>query len=508
VTGVLAGGAVLSAAWFGWLGLPLALAMIGLWYALAGSRPHAAATACLVLALSALMAFKAVPAPVPAQLPWAGEATALRGVVATAPARGSSFDTFSLDVSEAEIDETWQQVSGRVCVVAPRESPVSLADRIWLAGEPASIEDESERIRGFLTARGCGGSVFGRAVSVDAEGTGWRRTMAAARDRFSATIRSLAPGDAGALMSGLVTGADDALSSERKDAFLATGTTHITAVSGSNFATVVTVLLGTGAATGLRRNRVWLGVVVAAIWAYALFVGLEAPAFRAALAATGAVIGLRAGRRPDVVTLNVIAAAVMALVVPEIVWSLGFQLSLVAALALAMTASTGMESDWWTAIRSALVASAIAQIATLPLLLPLRGDLPFVSLPANLVIGPLVALAFPLSAVAGIAGTLWFPAGEALALPAFLATDGILRVVDWFAAAGVVLRVGTVEWPVALIIGIGAGAAVFAVSESGQRAWRQWPERFARMGEARRAALAGSLAGLLLAAGVMLGTAW
>ncbi|MFM9106537.1 MAG: ComEC/Rec2 family competence protein [Chloroflexota bacterium] len=496
MSGILAGAAVLSAAWLGWPGVLLGLSLTAM-FAPAGRWREVAGMLALAGGLAALMAARSVPPPQVEGPAWVAEARAVRGVVASAPSRGREYDTFLFRVSEAESAGQWRTAPGALCVIGPKAPVAQLGDTLWIPGEPVAIEDEPARFRAVMNARGCGGSLFARTLAVDAEGSGWRRSLAAARDGLSVTISSLAPGDPGALMSGLVTGADEGLSRQARDAFLETGTTHITAVSGSNFATLVTVLMAAGSLAGWRRTWWWLTLAAAGIWAYALLVGLEAPALRAAIVATGALLALRAGRRPDVMTLILLAGAAMALASPGIVWGLGFQLSLAASLALAATArfDAGFSVS---AILSAAVATGAAQLATLPLLLPIRGDLPAASLPANLAIGPLVGVAFPLSAAAGLAAAAWGPLGEAIAIPAALAAESVISVVRWFAGIGGPLRTGPVGPAAGAIVAAGSVLACAALSEDGQRLWRQWPDRVAALGPARRAMLAGAAAGAVV----------
>ena len=98
-----------------------------------------------------------------------------------------------------------------------------------------------------------------------------------------------APGDIGALLSGLVTGDDGALTEETSDAFLSSGTTHITAISGANFA-VLTMLLGRAGDWSNAAKSWFIGVRDQVIWLYALMVGLQPSAFRAALLATAVLL--------------------------------------------------------------------------------------------------------------------------------------------------------------------------------------------------------------------------
>ena len=119
------------------------------------------------------------------------------------------------------------------------------------------------------------------------------------------------------LLSGLVTGDDDGFSTERKDAFIRTGTTHLTAVSGSNLALVAGILATIGSATIGRHRVPWQLVTIIGVWAYALISGAQAPSVRAAIVATAAVLAFRVGRRPDFVTLILLAAGAMVLVEPR-----------------------------------------------------------------------------------------------------------------------------------------------------------------------------------------------
>ena len=107
-------------------------------------------------------------------------------------------------------------------------------------------------------------------------------------------LTGVVPGDKGALLSGLVTGRDDALSDERKEAFRNTGTSHITAISGSNLALLVTIATLSGRFLGLRRRRSWQIGLIVALWGYALLTGFNLPVGRAA------ACGHRAGRRRNV----------------------------------------------------------------------------------------------------------------------------------------------------------------------------------------------------------------
>jgi competence protein ComEC len=295
---------------------------------------------------------------------------------------------------------------------------------------------------------------------------------------------------------------DDALSPDTQDAFVETGTTHITAVSGSNFTTLLVAFVAAGRATGWRRRLPWLLLVVVAVWAYAAFVGLNPPATRAALVATGASLALLVGRRPEIVTLIVVAAGLMIAINPAQVWSLSFQLSLAASLAIAAVAAVPEAGGARAWLAAAILATLVAQVATLPILLPISGGVSAMSLPANLAIGPLVALAFPLSATAGVLGAVWPPLGATIAVPARLTCEAIVGIVAWSAARGGTVGIGDLPPRSLLVVSLLVAGACLAASRDGQRTWRRWPRLWACMGERERwlwgAGLMGSIATLMM----------
>lgn len=499
MTGILVGFAALAGVVAGWVaavGVAVAAVLV---VAARGDRRRVAPWALLVVLAAAIGSLRHAPPQGDGSPLWIDAAGAFRGVVVTSPGRTARSQSFVLRLSDVLVGDEWRAEAGDLCVVSRPEPRVGFGDRLWLAAQAGAISDEPARFRPYLRQRGCVATAFAAALAVDAPGAGWQRVAADARDATGRRLRQLAPGDAGALMSGLVTGDDSALSTARDEAFRITGTTHITAVSGSNFATFVTLLVAAGAVGGWRRRVPWLALVVALLWAYAVFTGMQPPGTRAAIAASLAVMAIRVGRRPDLVTLLALAGGAMALADPQIVWRLSFQLSLAASLSLASVAEPepGEERGFGRWVALALLATAVAQAATLPLLLPVTRALSAASLPANVAIAPLVAVAYPASLVA--TAFAWTPFAEAIVLPARIACEAILRVVDAFAAMGGVVRIGTMSVAASLLVAVACAAACASISRDGQRWWSQ---------RRRRTSAGAAAIGVGMAVGLVAVVAW
>lgn len=453
MTGIAAGSAALLGTALGWWGAVIIALLAVLALTVRSSRVPWAVCAVAVAA-AVLGAWRGETRTPPAEtnhrIPGARSA-----VVVTAPVLTGQRQHFTV---EPRFDEalTLTGLSALVCVTADAVPMVHLGDAVQLQGTTENVADQSMRNRAVASARGCTTSLFATSVRVTGSSPSAQRALADLRTRLGAVLRQSAPGDAGVLLAGLVTGDDDGFSSERKDTFIRTGTTHLTAVSGSNLALVAGILATIGAATMGRHRAPWQVVTILGIWAYAFVSGSHAPSLRAAIVATTAVVAFRVGRRPDFVTLILLAAGAMAVVEPRQIESLGFRLSVAASLALVLVLTGLMAKDRTSRLGVVLTATVAAQLATLPLLLPIFGTVSLTSVPANIIAVPLAAVAMPLAALAAVVGLIWLPLGEAIAAPAALVATVLIGSVDVLGAPKTYISVGVPPLPAAVAIAFAA----------------------------------------------------
>lgn len=397
-------------------------------------RQHRVLMSGAILVATVVGVWRREPAPTVPIPAWADRAEAVSGRVVSVPASTGERRRFVLEVTAVADEHTGTATGGsRLMTWAPLFPPLQLGDAVVLSGRAQPATDQAPGYRNYLLSQRCGGVFYAAHARITERGAGWPRRVAELRHAIDASLHRAAPGDAGALLAGLVTGDDRALSEPRQRAFLRTGTTHLTAVSGSNLALLVVILASAGRAVGWRKRLPWQSAMVAAVWGYAALTGFGEPVVRAALVATGALFASRFGRRADYVTLLVLAGALMVAVSPRMLWSLAFQLSFASALALTLVLSRLDPSSWRSRPWAAFVATAAAQLATLPVLIPAFGEFSLVTIPANLLIVPAVALAFPLAAVVGAVGLVSDTVAAFVALPARLCVGYVFFVVDRFA---------------------------------------------------------------------------
>lgn len=216
------------------------------------------------------------------------------------------------------------------------------------------------------------------------------------KDRSQATMQAIFPSPESDLLSGILLGNDNGLSSELKDAYNLTGTAHIIAISGFNIALLaglITTLLNR--ALGARRGAI---TAIVTLVLYTILVGAEASVVRAAIMGSFAMLGALLGRRNNGLNTLGITVIAMCLLNPNLPWDIGFQLSFMATLGLVlygkpfetyMLELLGKHLKPETVARLAaplseyLLFTLIAQALVLPLLAYHFGQLSWLFLIAN-----------------------------------------------------------------------------------------------------------------------------
>jgi competence protein ComEC len=307
---------------------------------------------------------------------WAGEPAHLVGVV-----RGDARPRFerlrvTLDLEEIEIRGQRHPVLGRVSVDVGGQSDLPVltdGERVALWARLRPTDPAEGRRRG-IAARGYSKS----ARLLERRGSGQIGPLRAVAARVRSRLRdrlveAILPGPERGLVLAMVLGDRSQLDEATSEAFKASGTYHVLALSGAQVALVAGLIVG-----GLRRLRAGpiaeALVTSAVVWFYAVLVGGDVPIIRAALMASAVLAGRAFDLPGDAANLLGLAAFALLVIRPAYAWDVGFQLSFGATLgilALAGPLGRGLPR------------------------LPLRADLAIVaSVAAQAVLSPVLALQF------------------------------------------------------------------------------------------------------------------
>lgn len=295
------------------------------------------------------------------------------------------------------------------------------------------------------------------------------RAAQAVRAVIGRSIRSsFAPREAGLLL-GLALGDDSGLDGGLEQDFRATGLGHLLVVSGGNVAMVLAPVLGLAMALRLgRRARFALGLSTVVF--FVVLTGAEPSVLRAGVMAGLALMGTLLGRPGGAAA--VLCGAVLALLVldPALVWSVGFQLSVVATASMVALATPVADRLWFLPRVVALASGATlaAQLGVTPVLLFHFHEVPLVTAIANVLAFPAVSPALLLGlgaagmglVVPGVARPLVALAGLPLRYLQLVADRLSTAPVPWITSAG---------GAAVLLLGMAVVAGVVAWMRSGRR---------------------------------------
>ncbi len=238
----------------------------------------------------------------------------------------------------------------------------------------------------------------------------------------------LLPPDQRALVAGFLLGDTRDLDPAVLDQFRAAGLSHLLAVSGANVAFVL-ALLGPFLRRSPRVLRVALTLV--ALLVFGAMTRWEPSVLRACAMAACAVLAVHLGRPATGVRVLALAVTVLLLVDPFLLRSVGFQLSCGASAGITLLAAPitrRLRGPGW--LRESLGTTAAAQMGVAPVLLPVFGTLPLVSLPANLLAvplaGPLTTWGLTAGAGAGVLRDAAPSIASLLQVPTRLLAQGVL----------------------------------------------------------------------------------
>ncbi len=387
-------------------------------------------------------------------------------VVADVPASGPSGPRAVVDVERVSgVERVWHDATGKVLVFFRDAIPggVGKGDRLMLVWDVDPVDAHDADFRSFILSSGASGVAHPFHVDVLERGRNPVNVLVRLRNTVTGRIEAAIPGDAGSLLAGFVTGDDSGLSAQARRAFDRTSTSHITAVSGSNVAVLVAIWLFVVRSGRLRRSWTAQLAIVGVIWCYVLLVGLGPGAVRAGLFATLMLPAARFGRKPDALTALVTASAVMLLVSPGYAGNAGFWLSMAASAAM-VTVLTGRSGNGRRPITHALLALGAAQASTLPITVWVFDGWSPASIMANLLVGPLVTLLFPIAFVTAVMVTVFPWLGDMLGWIPELGATALISMVESLSHEFPMVRTGSSSRVAAGLIAVLCAAVIAVIS--------------------------------------------
>ena len=339
---------------------------------------------------------------------------------------------------EVAVNGRPQPLADRLLLWMPRGIDARSGDRLRARTSIELAEDfDGFAYREYLARQGVGAIGRPRFAELVGTASGPGAMLVAVREALLGGLNSIVPEPEAALGAGILLGVRASIAPEINDAFATAGLTHVVAISGWNIAIVAALVAAIARPLERRPGGRWTTAVVTAttVAAYVVLTGASPSVVRAGLMAAAMLVARLGGSRAHGASALGLAALVMLLAAPAVLWDVGFQLSLLATGGLIWfgTAVERRLPGWPAWIREPVALTLAAQLTTLPVILVNFERLSLVAPVANVLVVPFVPIAMLLGAIASLAGVL----DAAMHLPA------LGESLTWFAggAAWVVLRV-------------------------------------------------------------------
>lgn len=304
---------------------------------------------------------------------------------------------------------------------------------------------------------------------------GHRGGLAGAMDRLRERLAGgIAPGLTGerrALVSGIVLGADEGLTSSLRQAFRASGLYHLLAVSGQNVAYVAAGVVLLVWLLGAPR-RIGEGAALLAIAGYVGVVGWQPSVVRAGIAGGLTSLAWIADRTRDRWYFALVGAAILLAWNPYTLLDPGFQLSFAAVAAIFVLSPRlerfldGYPLPAW--LRSVLAISTACSVATAPILWWQFDALPVFAVPANALAAPVVAPILGLGLLAALLDLVLPGAAASLAW----VNGWLVSYLAWLARTVSGLPGAVVASPTAIALGALVLVTAIGVSRAPRRSRR------------------------------------
>ncbi|MDN8605190.1 ComEC/Rec2 family competence protein [Corynebacterium ureicelerivorans] len=213
------------------------------------------------------------------------------------------------------------------------------------------------------------------------------------RSTFAAAVEAKVGPASQGLIPGMVLGDVSLQSPAEQQMYIDTGLSHLSAVSGANIAIVSTAaaVVAAAAGAGLRGK---IAASAAALLVYAGLVGPEPSVLRASVSGLVGLVAVLSSRQSEPIHALCLSVIGLVLADSDLAVHYGFALSVAATAGIVavypLLYQAFAATRWPDILVRALAVAVAADVATMPIVAMMAGEVSLVSVGANVVVAPVV----------------------------------------------------------------------------------------------------------------------
>lgn len=254
-------------------------------------------------------------------------------------------------------------------------------------------------------------------------------------ESFEASLKRVIMEPHSSLSAGILLGVKRNMPEELLNSLKICGLTHIIALSGFNITILVVFFADSLLLVVGRKATFLLGLLL--VISFVLMTG-GSSVERAAIFSLLLLFGKTIGRRGDQTNLMLLAATVLVLINPFVIrYDLSFQLSFLAFAGLIYLSpwfvrkTERIDFRFLKPVKLGISETLGAQTAVMPLILAKFGTVSLISPLANVLVVWIVPWAMGFAFVAGLAGIIYYPAGQLLGFVLWPLLEYIILAVNY-----------------------------------------------------------------------------
>jgi competence protein ComEC len=283
--------------------------------------------------------------------------------------------------------------SGNLVVKTTKELPYKISDKLFVCVDDDAVVKEQEMNKYYLAKYSTDWVVQTDEIRIISSAFSIKNFFNLVGEKIDGIFNVLIPGDSGQLAKGLVFGNPDFSDSFSKK-IKNSGLVHITAVSGYNVSIILVGFFRLLRNAIGKKKAFYVSILVLIVFCF--MTGFSSSVVRAAIMGSTAIIAKMVGRKGLPINLLVLAALIMMVVNPFVIFDIGFQLSFLATIGIIYSQKISYfikENRWFSSIAAIFIESLMAQLLCFGVLLYHFGRISLIGLVSNIFILPIVPLA-------------------------------------------------------------------------------------------------------------------